>query len=297
MENHTTELRPIGTTSHSLRPETEGEPSNNSSNHPSSKPKAMKVCPSCSRIQIPEAMEKCWDCMARDNEIAWARKEADEMVADLENVVAKDLKQIGLSNREIRADWSRVSRRYKDAIQQETLRALSEGRVPSKGFGIGSDTGTGKTMAVAAIVKGFQKASRRLFASRLVETAKKGIGATLTQKSAIVWLSWPDAVTILRAHAVDGIAEDVLSRAESSPLLVLDDLGRERIKGSYVDDWAASQLDRIVNHRYREEMPIIWTTNLKESALVAIYGAAMVSRLTEDNPLVWLQDMPSMRIQ
>jgi DNA replication protein DnaC len=64
-----------------------------------------------------------------------------------------------------------------------------------------------------------------------------------------------------------------------------------------MDDWAASQLDRIVNHRYREMKPIVWTTNLREVELVGLYGAALVSRLCEDNPLTWIENAPSLRIK
>ena len=89
-------------------------------------------------------------------------------------------------------------------------------------------------------------------------------------------------------------AERILA-LQTVPLLILDDLGRERIRGSYAEDWAASQLDGIINHRYRHEMPILWTTNVPAAHLVVLYGSALVSRLTGDNPLIWFNDLPDMR--
>ena len=239
----------------------------------------------------------CWDCHQAEQRVKDAEARAASIMANLETVVGEDLQKMGLSPREIRADWARVPRELRDAMPREVLKDLSAGMVPARGFGLGSDTGTGKTMALAAIVKGHQRHRRQAFARDLPRKAKARPGTEFVLGPCVVWLTWPDTVTTIRAHAIDGEAEAILERAENAPLLVLDDLGRERIKGSYVDDWAASQLDRIVNHRYREELPTIWTTNLPEAALTAIYGAALLSRLTEDNPLVWMPGLPSMRIR
>ncbi|WP_243286041.1 hypothetical protein [Geothrix terrae] len=82
----------------------------------------------------------------------------------------------------------------------------------------------------------------------------------------------------------------------NASLLILDDLGRERIKGDYSQDWGASQLDYIVNMRYREERPIIWTTNVRQTDLVRLYGAALVRRLVEPNPMVWVEGLKPFNI-
>ena len=110
-----------------------------------------------------------------------------------------------------------------------------------------------------------------------------------------VWSSWPDEVNWLRAHAIDPNVHDRIEELKTCSLLFLDDLGRERIRGSYADDWAASQLDGILNHRYRYELPIVWTTNLTLQQLAGIYGGAMLSRLTADNPLVWVDGLVDLR--
>lgn len=227
-----------------------------------------------------------------------AEAEAQAVLGSLDTLVVAHLAKMGLSARELRAIWARVSPKIKKAISRDAMTALASGAIPAKGFGLGSDTGSGKTMAVACLMRKYATACHQNFAAQVVEWTRANPGRRLgVNTDRVLWLCWPDTVTALRTHAIDGEAETILERAESARLLVLDDLGRERIKGSYLDDWAASQLDRIVNHRYREELPTIWTTNLTEPALTAIYGAALLSRLTEDAPLVWLDGLPSMRIQ
>jgi DNA replication protein DnaC len=210
----------------------------------------------------------------------------------LDNVAVNALRNAGLANREVRAEWSKVHPKLKAAIPRRSLLDMNNGAIPAKGFGLGSATGTGKTMALASAVYGLMRERRRLYAEWL---ANQDI--MTPPHMTLLWLNWPDTVATIRANALSGMVEDLLTSAESIPLLVLDDLGRERIKGTYIEDWAASQLDRIVNHRYRAELPILWTSNLREEELVAIYGAAMVGRLNEDNPMVWVDGLPSMRIK
>jgi DNA replication protein DnaC len=214
----------------------------------------------------------------------------------LDSIVAADLARIGVAPRELDAEWGRVPAQIKAALPRTLLTSLAAGKIYANGIGLGSDTGGGKTSALAAVVKGFLKARTRNFADKLISFAKEHPGTSLGTGERLAWLSWPDTVIAIRAHAIDGHSEVILARAETADLLILDDLGKERIKGCYLEDWAASQLDRVINHRYRYRLPILWTTNLTEASLTTFYGAALVSRLTQDNPLVWMPDLPSMRI-
>jgi hypothetical protein len=75
----------------------------------------------------------------------------------------------------------------------------------------------------------------------------------------------------------------------------LEDLGRERLKGSYGDDWSRSCLDMIVTQRNRRRLPILWTTNCTFEELLGIYGPGVVSRLAEINPFLRFPDLPNLR--
>lgn len=60
------------------------------------------------------------------------------------------------------------------------------------------------------------------------------------------------------------------------PMLILDDLGKER-----QSEWSKSILYDIVNHRYEHYLPIVITTNLETDALTNYCGDAVWSRLYE----------------
>ena len=69
---------------------------------------------------------------------------------------------------------------------------------------------------------------------------------------------------------------DYMSKLGSTPLLVIDDLGKE-VQG----EWANSMLFTIVNHRYEHKLPTVITTNLCDKELQDKYGKSIVSRLIE----------------
>ena len=56
--------------------------------------------------------------------------------------------------------------------------------------------------------------------------------------------------------------EEVFKWYADTPLLILDDLGAEKLT-----DWAGSQLDALVDHRYIRGLPLVVTTNVLLSEL------------------------------
>jgi hypothetical protein len=219
---------------------------------------------------------RCWYAKKEEQERS---RLGHEILKELEPWMAGHLERVGLSRREIKAELARVPDVIRRSMPKEPLRELMAGNTPSRGFGLGGNTDGGKTMALAAILRA------HLGAWAQCELPARG----RVMPDWFRWSSWPDEVNWLRSHAIDGNGAERIEELATVRLLFLDDLGRERIKGSYSDDWAASQLDTIVNRRYREEKVTIWTTNVKEVDLVNLYGAAMVRRLTADNPLIWME--------
>ena len=224
---------------------------------------------------------QCWEKERAETELAAA---AASILGDLDEWAARELKRMGMSSREAKAELRRVPDRLKAVLPKAPLVELMAGNPPTAGFGLGGNTDGGKTMALAAILK-----------HHLQTWAKREVPVRgRIRPDWFRWVSWPDEVNWLRGHAIDGGPERVAELAEIR-LLILDDLGRERIKGSYTDDWAASQLDTIINARFREERITLWTTNVREADLVNLYGAAMMRRLTADNPLTWVENLKSAR--
>jgi len=95
----------------------------------------------------------------------------------------------------------------------------------------------------------------------------------------------PSLLDELRAWVGHPEEKDPLLRYTWADLLILDDLGRER-----VTDWATERLYVLVNARYGALRPTIATTNLRPSELVALpqYGP-IVSRLLDGRQAVRIE--------
>lgn len=227
---------------------------------------------------------ECWEC---DRESRRAEAVA-EFLSYYPNQILNLLRDegMGIQGLEAKADPSKIPA----AILQAVPDGFKDGSKVS-GFGLGGGTGIGKTQAVASLLR----VALSRYAERVIVPSIKSRWDARERFPSVCWSSWPDEVHWLRANALGG-AEDRVDRLATARLLVLDDLGRERIKGDYSQDWGASQLDYIVNTRYRAELPTIWTTNVRQADLVRLYGAAMVRRLIEPNPLVWVEGLKPFNI-
>lgn len=73
-----------------------------------------------------------------------------------------------------------------------------------------------------------------------------------------------------------GSEEDVIKELSEVPLLVIDDLGKER-----QTEWSNSILYQVINRRYENYLPVIITTNERMGDLERNIGKATMSRLIE----------------
>jgi DNA replication protein DnaC len=74
----------------------------------------------------------------------------------------------------------------------------------------------------------------------------------------------------------NNVSNMLINKAETAPILILDDLGAEKIS-----DWVREQLYIIINRRYENMLPTIVTTNCTTAELVERLGERTVSRLIE----------------
>lgn len=70
--------------------------------------------------------------------------------------------------------------------------------------------------------------------------------------------------------------DDIVRELKDIPLLVTDDLGKERSS-----EWSESILYEVINGRYEDYMPTIITTNLTPKQIEKRFGEAVLSRLSE----------------
>ena len=254
-----------------------------------------KECPDCKELTILElgegAIERCHDCTLKAAELARVRTVGLRLMARLPEVVTEYLTGAGMSKRELASRLDKVPQNILHVLQKPSAQSMLRGELPVLGFGMTSLAGHGKTCALASVV------AHMTSARFLRELPKVGMDAL---RPWLLWLSWPETVNRLRVMSTrdGGIqhADDLIQHACTVDLLVLDDIGGERVKGSYTEDWTASQLDLVIDARYREQKPILYTTSLTRARLVSTYGQRIYSRLVGDNPLYEIAPAKDLRL-
>ena len=232
---------------------------------------------------LDDGTQQCEACAEKERQA----HRATEFLAGIGPWVDRWCLAAGMGPREITARVELIKAPIKRALPKEIVVELLAGKTWPFGFGIGgTGTGSGKTCALAAILR--QRALS--FATSHAATINKRPDPDL------VWESWPSTVAWMRMNAISDAFPARLDRMIQTPVLFLDDLGSERIKGSYVEDFAASQLDLIVDERYRAMLPTFYTTNLDLAGMTSFYGARLVSRLCGENPLYIVEGLPDQRM-
>lgn len=148
----------------------------------------------------------------------------------------------------------------------------------SGGFGLVGPPGTGKTWALAQhIARAVDRLVRRQPDPDRAELL--WVDGEVARDARVAWVNWHDAVEDLHRRRFDDVWVDRMSAWwEDVPLLALDDLGRERVEGA--KDPARAVLQRVLDTRYRNRRPVLWTSNLdSQQAMEAFYGEALVSRI------------------
>lgn len=103
----------------------------------------------------------------------------------------------------------------------------------------------------------------------------------ISNASSILFRSVPDLLTELRStyNRSDGPSEnEVLDKYASVGVLILDDLGAEHISGS---GWLEDRLYQIIGQRHRDELPIVFTSNLSIQEVGQRIGERIAWRIVE----------------
>jgi DNA replication protein DnaC len=201
----------------------------------------------------------------------------------------------GLSPREVGARVERIPASISSAVTRSLVMLMVDPRdltpiAPTHGFGLAGNAGVGKTFAIAAWM-------RAAFVTRVNRFAKSD-GRQVARRW-LRWVRWPEMVSTWRSEATidNGYlrATEFAKELGEAEALVIDDLGAERMKGAYTDDWTISLLDLVIDRRYNERRPTWYTTNLSRAAFAERYGARFYSRLCMANPLFEISGAKDLR--
>lgn len=265
----------------------------------------VQTCRSCRRdftLPLPLPQQTCPACIdaERASELEAFRA---GLAAAIPTHLEEKLRASGFGPAELRASLDLVPEQLKKRLPARLVRPLVVGASMAEvsGFGISGGQGIGKTMCVAAMMRARTKDLLVRLARELPEVPDGSGLVPWHARAGFLWLNWPETAAVLKGMVMrQNGAQDVEAltrRASTTSILVLDDLGRERLGKHYDEDYSFGVLDRIIDHRSRQIAPVLWTSNLTRSGLATRYGGAMTSRLLGLAPAVELPRLPDIRLQ
>lgn len=139
--------------------------------------------------------------------------------------------------------------------------------------------GCGKTRLASSIMVARVERWMQAYPREIIE--QDGEGMVTRPPFASRFVGVPELLDSIRRSYEYEDEPDPLRPLRTAPLLILDDLGREK-----ATDWVLERLYVLLDDRYGNHRPTIVTTNYALDELARRDYGAMVSRLTEDGTVV-----------
>ncbi len=231
-----------------------------------------QVCPHCGReltaefFEFPPALQRKYgkpgewyyhpctpECEKKNEQREWELMRRDARVGSLveKSGLSKRLKSYTFSN--FRPYVSPEAARAVERVE-EYLGSWEENKEEGKGLYLCGGVGTGKTHLAVAVLN---------------EVVRK-------KRVPSLFVTVPELLDNLR-EAYNKPGRDLdewMDAVQNADFLVLDDLGSER-----VTEWVRERIFVIVNHRYREQLPTVFTSNVGPKDLAEQLGERTASRI------------------
>jgi DNA replication protein DnaC len=231
-----------------------------------------QICPHCGReltaewVEFPPALQRKYgkggewyyhpctpECEAKNDRREWELMRRNARVGALREKSGLSKRMKGYTLTSFKPYVSPAAARAMEKVQ-EYLKDWEENRSTGHGLYFVGDVGTGKTHLAVAVM------------NELI--ARKRVPA--------LFVTVPELLDNMRG-TYNNPGRDIdewMDSVKNADLLLLDDLGAER-----ANDWVRERIFVIVNHRYREELPTIFTSNTGPKDLAAQLGERTASRI------------------
>ena len=228
-------------------------------------------CPFCCRLQnvIYDGINKIYDlCVCgtmrdfQNKQHLLSEYEEKLLVIDCRleqgrKYAQQILRESGIGQRFLGTGFETFEKEYMPYAYETALHfAESFGENQGRGLIFTGDVGTGKTHLAAAI------------ASRIVEK----------YSVTVEFVSYVELLADIKAAFSDKTKEIAKIEAKlcGAPVLIIDDLGKEK-----QSEFTKELLYRVVNKRYKDNLPLIITTNYRLPELAERLDYAVFSRIVE----------------
>lgn len=231
-----------------------------------------EICPHCGReleaewVEFPPALQRKYgkpgewyyprcteECEKKNDQREWAAMRREARVGALRERSGLNKRMKGYTFSNFKPFVSPTATRAVEKVENY-LAGWEENRDAGKGLYLCGDVGTGKTHLAVAVMNELM--------------TKKRVPS--------LFVTVPELLDNLRGAYNDPgrDLDEWMAAVKNADLLVLDDLGSER-----VTEWVRERVFVVVNHRYREVLPTIFTSNIGPKDLAAQLGERTASRI------------------
>jgi DNA replication protein DnaC len=231
-----------------------------------------QVCPHCGReleaqwVEFPPALQRKfekegeWDyqpctpeCEKKNEQREWEKMRREAKIESLQDRSGLSKKMRGYSLSNFKPFTSHSATKAVEKVE-EYLGEWEENRENGSGLYFGGGVGTGKTHLAVAVMNDLIRRER----------------------VPALFVTVPELLDNLRGAYNDPAKnlDEWMEAVKNAELLILDDLGSEK-----PTPWVQERMFVIINHRYRESLPTLITSNTRPKDLPSQLGERTASRI------------------